>query len=357
MAKANSRVDPGQMARRRFLIKTLGLGAAGLAAGGVAAWGKDQLNGAPATTAPATAVTDLSQQLNAATAARTLLERSYAQLQAQAADWQTQLAQANTQNAQLATSLTTAQQEAATLHGQLRTTQAALDAATGKLGHTSGLVGLFEQLEAVGLDGALEGGLTTVSGALLGLLTPAGALRGGLDSARGLLANFELSLPDFSGAMAWLGERVVQLKVGLWSVESSAQETAGTALAGIASTFGGFVGFVIDHLPFNIGAKVRATLTSTQSVLTHVNDMTDHAADEVLLKISRKVDDGPQSWKRTLVEPLKAEALNRADEVLAAVHSTEAAFQQSLKAPAETALQQRRALREQIAAYRANNGV
>lgn len=34
---AISRVDQGQMARRRFLIKALGLGAAGLAAGGVAA--------------------------------------------------------------------------------------------------------------------------------------------------------------------------------------------------------------------------------------------------------------------------------------------------------------------------------
>ncbi len=354
---ANSRVDQGQMARRRFLIKTLGLGAAGLAAGGVAAWSKDQLNGTPAATVPAATVVDLSQQMQDVTAARTLLEMSYAQLQAQAAEWQAQLALANSQNAQLSTSLTAAQQEAAGLQGQLGTAQAALDTANVKVTRTGELVGLFEQLEAVGLDGAIEGGLSTVSGALLGLLTPAGALRGGLDSARGLLANFELSLPDFAGAMAWLGERVVQLKVGLWSVESSAQETAGTALAGMASAFSGFVGFVIDHLPFNIGTKVRATLASTESVLTHVNEMTDNAADKVLLKISQKVEDGPQSWKRTLVEPLKAEALNRADEVLAAVSSTDAAYQTALKAPAETALQQRRALREQIAAFRANNGV
>jgi hypothetical protein len=286
-----------------------------------------------------------------------MVELSYQQLQAQAAEWQAQLQQANNQNAQLASSLTAAQQDAAGLRDQLAATQSALDVTNGRLTTTSQLVGLFEQLDAIGLDGAVEGGLSTMSSALLALLTPAVALQGGLNSARGLLANFELSLPDFAGAMHWLGEQVVKLKVGLWAVESSAAETAGSAAAGIASAFAGFVGFVIDHLPFNIGDKVRRTLSSTQGVLTNITDMTDSAADKVMLKISQKVDDGPQSWKRTLVEPLKAEALNRADEVLAAVNNADATYQQALKAPAESALQQRKALREQIAAFRANNGV
>ena len=352
---ANSRVEQGPMARRRFLLKTL---AAGLAAGGAAAWGKSQLDQAAGLATPgATTVLDLSQQLKDAEAARTLAELSYQQLQAQAAEWQAQLQLANNQNAQLASSLTTAQQETTTLREQLGATQSALDATNSRLTSTGGLVALYEQLDAVGLDGAVEGGLSSVSGALLGLLTPAMALQGGLASARGLLANFELSLPDFAGAMHWLGEQVVRLKVGLWSVESAAAATAGTAAAGIAAAFTGFVGFVIDHLPFNIGAKVRATLSATQGVLTNVTEMSDQAADKVMLKISQRVEDGPQSWKRTLVEPLRNEALNRADEVLKAVNSTDATYQQALKAPAENALAQRRTLREQIAAFRAANGV
>jgi hypothetical protein len=355
---ANSRVENGQMARRRFLLKTLGLGAAGLAAGGAAAWGKGQLEQAAGLSTPtATAVLDLSQQLNDAQAARSLLELSYQELQTRAAEWQAQLELANNQNAQLSTSLTASQQEASNLQAQLASIQAALDAANGRLTRAGELVALFDQLDAVGLDGAVEGGLASVAGSLAALLTPAAALRGGLSSARGLLANFELSLPDFAGAMHWLGEQVVRLKVGLWSVESSAAETAGTAAAGIAAAFTGFVGFVIDHLPFNIGAKVRATLSSTQSVLANLTDMTDNAADQVMLKISQRVDDGPQSWKRTLVEPLRAEALNRADEVLTAVNNTDATYQQALKAPVESALQQRRTLREQIAAFRATHSL
>jgi chromosome segregation ATPase len=300
---------------------------------------------------------DLSQQLADANAARTMVELSYQQLQTQAAEWQAQLALANNQNAQLSTSLTAAQQEATNLHGQLASVQAALDAANGRLTATTQLVGLYEQLHAAGLDGAVEGGLATFTGALAALLTPASALRTGLDSARGLLASFELALPDVASAMHWLGEQVVRLKVGLWSVESSAQETAGTAVAGIAAAFTGFVGFVIDHLPFNIGAKVRATLAATQGVLSNVTELSDQAADKVMLKISQRVEDGPQSWKRTLVEPLRAEALNKADEVLKAVNNTDATYQSALKGPAETALQQRRTVREQIAAFRATHGI
>lgn len=355
---ANSRVEQGPMARRRFLLKTLGLGAAGLAAGGAAAWGKGQLDQAAGLATPgATTVVDLSQQLKDAEAAYTLLGLSYQQLQAQAAEWQAQLQLANNQNAQLASSLTASQQEATTLREQLGATQSTLDATSNRLTTTGALVALYEQLDAVGLDGAVEGGLASISGALLGLLAPATALQGGLNSARGLLANFELSLPDFAGAMHWLGEQVVRLKVGLWSVESSAAATAGTAAAGMAAAFTGFAGFIIDHLPFNIGDKVRATLASTQAVLGDTTEMANNAADKVMLRISQKVDDGPQGWKRTLVEPLKAEAFARADEVLAAVSNTDATYQQALKAPAENALAQRRTLREQIAAFRSANGV
>lgn len=354
---ANSRVDHGPMDRRRFLLKTLSLGAAGLAAGGVAAWSKGQLEQAAGGAAPAATAVDLSQQVADANTARTLAELSYQQLQTQAAEWQAELALANSQNAQMSTALSAAQQEASTLQGQLASVQAALEAANGRLSATSQLIGLYEQLEAAGLDGAVEGGLASMAGALAALLTPASALRAGLASARGLLASFEMALPDFANAMHWLGEQVVRLKVGLWSVESSAQETAGTALAGMAAAFTGFAGVVIDHLPFNIGAKVRATLSATQGVLTNVTEMSDQAADKVMLKISQRVDDGPQSWKRTLVEPLRSEALNRGDEVLQAVNNADAAYQSALKAPAETALQQRRAVRDQIAAFRAAHGV
>jgi hypothetical protein len=212
-------------------------------------------------------------------------------------------------------------------------------------------------LDAVGLDGIVASGLGMVTGALAAVAGPVGLLRAGVDSARGILAGFETVLPDFKGAMAWLGENVVKLKVGLWSVENAAQQTVNSTMSGFAAVFGGFVGFVIDHLPFNIGDQVRGTLAAVQGVLTGVTDMTDNAGDKVLLKISKHVEDGPQGWGQTLVTPLRDSTLAPADQVLSAIGGADTTYHSGLKDPASTALEQRRVLREQIAAYRAANGV
>ena len=340
--------------RRRFLLKLIGLGAAGLAVGGGGAWAKSEWDAATTT---ASSLGDLRAQLDAATAAKASLELAYSALQTQATDWQNQLNTATAQNAQLASSLGTAQQDNANLTAQLSATQASLDAATNKLSHTAELVGLYDQLDAVGLDGVVENGLGLVTGALATLAGPASTLRSGVDGARGLLTNFEAVLPDFKNAMTWLGEQVVKLKVGLWSVENSAQTTVNSTAAGMAAVFGGFVGFVLDHLPFNIGDQVRATLTAVQGVLTGTTTMTDEAPDKVLLKISKHVDDSPTNWGTTLVTPLREQTLTPADNVLAAVASTDSTYSAGLKDPATAAIGQRRALRDQIAQHRAAYGV
>lgn len=345
-------------ARRRFLLKTLGLGAAGLAAGGAGALAKAEWDSASlAASTAAASLADLRLQLDSANAGRAALELSYSTLQAQAADWQAQLSAAASQNAQLSGALSTAQTDNANLQNQLASVQAALDAANARLGQSTALVDLYAQLDAVGLDGVVEGGLGMVTGALAAVGGPAAALRSGVDAARGLLATFEATLPEFKDAMAWLGEQVVRLKVGLWSVESTAQATANSAVTGLVAAFGGFAGFVLDHLPFNIGEKVRQTLGAVQGVLTGTNDLASQAPDKVLLKISKHVEDGPQHWSQTLVAPLNAQTLTPANDVLTSVAGAESTYTTSLKDPATNLIAQRRALREQIAAYRAANGI
>ena len=72
-------------ARRRFLLKTLGLGAAGLAAGGAGALAKAEWDSASlAASSAAATVADLQLQLDGAVAGRAALEFSNATLQAQA---------------------------------------------------------------------------------------------------------------------------------------------------------------------------------------------------------------------------------------------------------------------------------
>jgi len=341
-------------ARRQFLLQALGLSAAGLAAGGGAAWTRTQTEGAAAARA---ALADVNLQLDAAATAKAALELSFSTLQAQSAELQSRLATSLTQNAQLASSLSSAQQEAVDVKSQLASAQSELGAAQEQLGKYRLLIGLYDQLDGVSLDGMVRTGLDAMAAMLAGLLAPATLLRDGLALARNLLVSFEAVLPDFEAAMAWLGEQVVRLKVNLWSVETNAQQTINSGLAGVAAVFGGFAGFVLDHLPFNVGAKVRATLASVQSALAGLADLTDGAADQVLLKISKHVDNGPQSWKQRLVTPLRETTLAPADQVLSTIGEARATFTTALDDPARAALDERQALREQIAAFRTAHNI
>ena len=340
--------------RRRLLLKAMGLGAAGLAAGGIAAWTKGELDDAAAA---GVSLGDTRRQLETANTARAALALSYATLQGRANDWQSQLAAATSQNAQLAGAVNAAQQQANDLKSKLAAAQTALDSANARLARSSELINLYNQLEGVGLDHVVASGLGVLGGALAGLGGPLGLLRDGLDAAHGLLTAFEQTLPDFNGAMAWLGQQVVNIRVALWAVETAAQQAANSTLSGVTAVFGGFVGFVLDHLPFNIGANVRQTLNQVQSLLQSVTAMSDQAPEQVLLKISRYVDDGPQGWKQALITPLRLNTLTPAGDVLAGVAGASDAFKTSLHDPATAALQQRQALRDQIASFRSAHGL
>jgi hypothetical protein len=341
-------------ARRRLLLKALGLGAAGLAAGGAAAWVKGDLDDAAAA---GLTLADTRQQLDQANAAKAALALSYATLQTQSSSLQTQLSSATTQNTQLANAVNAAQQQAADLKAKLDATTAALSAANDRLSQSKQLIDLYHQLDGVGLDNLVAAGLGAVSGALSSIAGPAGLLRAGVDAAHNLLTDFENTLPGFSDSMAWLGQQVVKTKVALWAVETAAQQAANSTLSGVTAVFGGFVGFVLDHLPFNIGANVRATLNEVQSLLTGVTDMANQAPDQVMLKITHYVDDTPQGWRQALITPLRAGTLTPADQVLIAVSGANDAFKTSLHDPATGALQQRQTIRQQIEQFRAANNL
>jgi hypothetical protein len=353
-AEDHRRAYMRQSASRRLFIKTLGLGAAGLAAGGAAAWTKSELD--VAATA-GTSLSSMQQQLSQTSTEYSTLQSMYASLQAQSSGLQTQLSAASAHNSQLSSSLVVSQNETAELRTQLTNMQAALDQVNARLARTTELVSLYDRLESVGLDGVVQSGLSAMAGALTGMAGPSLTLRGGIDSARGLLTMFENALPDLQSAMTWLGDHVVRLKVGLWSVERSAQQTVNSAVAGIAAVFGGFTGFVIDNLPFNIGKKVRETLSATLGVLSTLTQLTDAAADQVLLKVSKHVDDGPQSWKKTLIAPLRDTTLAAADAVLNAASTTGSTYQSSLESPAAAVLEKRRLVRDEIARHRAAHGI
>lgn len=351
----NTQTNPEQhSSRRRFLLQALGLSAAGLAAGGGAAWAVDQLEGGSVSEL---AVSNLQEQLEAAQAAQAALDLSNAALQTQLTALQGQLASATGQNAQLASALSITQQEATDIKTQLAAAQTQLSDSTTQLSKHQELASLYTQLEGVDLDTVVTTGLAAMSTGLGTLSGLAPVLHQGLVLARTLLISFEQALPDLQDAMTWLGDQVLNIRLNLYAIENAAQRTINQAVNGLTEVFGEFANFVLDNLPFNIGDKVRETLATLQSLLNGLVDMADGTDEKVLGRISRRVGDGPQGWKRTLVKPMRDKTLASVEQMLTAITEAETTFTTNLNDPAQAALKERTALKEKIVAFREANGL
>ncbi len=335
--------------RRRFLIQAAGVTAAGLALGGGAAWAKGRADEAASAEA---AVADLQAQLAAASNAGAVLDVSAATLQQQLAALQSQLAATSSQNAQLAAALSASQKEATDVKGLLAATQEQLTAALDQLGKFKTLIGLYDQLEGIGLDTLVRDGLAALAAGLATVLGWTSLLNDGVQLAQVLIDNFEKLLPDFHAAMTWLGAQIVNFKLGLYAVETAAKRTIAEALNGLTEVFGGFVNFVLDHLPFNIGENVRTTLTATQTLLVAVDTAAADMSGQVLDKITKYVNEGPQSWQRTLITPLRNKLLAPATQLLGALGEANTTFTAALSDPVTAALESRVQVRAKIEALR-----
>lgn len=334
---------------RRLFLKTLGLGAAGLAAGGGAAWVAGEFNQTTAT------AEELRAQLLAALEANALL-------QTEAAATKSNLTLAVDQNAQLVTTLSAAQTEAAglqtqvaTLQSQLEATAQQLEAANVQAAKAQTLIAMYEQLESLGLDALTQEGLARMGQQLLTTIESLPVVRDGLALARSLLDNFEETLPAWEESLNWLSEQLGWLTAGLGLIEQAAGQVISATFTGLTEIFHGFVNFILEHLPFNIGTRASETLNTTQVVIARLPSVVGDADAKIVQSFKARVGQGDEGWSRTLIRPLRERALSPADKLAASVKDTEATFASALKTPLEATLEQRAALRAAIAQFRAEN--
>lgn len=336
-------------ATRRLFLKTLGLGAVGLAAGGGAAWVTGEFNTTTAT------AEELRAQLLAALEAN-------AALQGEAGAAQSNLTLAVDQNAQLVTTLSGVQTEAAslqthvtTLQSQLEATALQLEAANVQVAKAQTLIALYDQLESLGFDDLTREGLTNMGQQLMTTVESLPVVREGLALARTLLNEFEETLPSWEESLDWLGEQLGWLTAGLGLIEQAAGQVISATFTGLTEIFQGFITFILEHLPFNIGARTSETLNTTQVVIARLPSVVGEADTKIVKSFKSRVGRGETGWGRTLIRPLREKALSPADKLAASLKDTETTFTTALKAPVEAALEQRAALRAAIQQFRTEN--
>jgi hypothetical protein len=235
---------------------------------------------------------------------------------------------------------------------------AAQQAAEKELERLRGLVNLYQELERIGLDAILETGLLALTAPLAGLEGGAIGLRKGLDALEDALLRVETTFPAIQQGIQWVEARVSGLAELLQRVEDSIGQALDKA-SPITDALGEFVSFVLDRLPFGAGERVRDALDHISDAIGSVPELVE-GINTYLLEPLRKdwfsTEEG-EGIGGQLLEPLVASVLDPLEEHLDKLAALLNTWEDTLSAPARTALEERQVLREQIARYREQQGL
>ncbi len=233
------------------------------------------------------------------------------------------------------------------------TLQMQLNEASQNAGVLAGLVALYEQLDDVDLDELLDSGLTAVSDSLSDLLADTPSLSEGIEIGRQALAELEEQIPLLADGREWLETQQTRLQNALDAFErvlAAAVERAGSFLEMLGDWFQD----IRKWLPFGIGETAAGVMASLTELLTTTPDTIEGMETRVKRPLTDLLDgDGGKAPLRArLIQPMEEKVLAKADAAISQAEALAAAYQDELKTPVRTAVNQQQAIRQLIAQYR-----
>ncbi|MFC1960541.1 hypothetical protein ACFLYO_07515, partial [Chloroflexota bacterium] len=247
-----------------------------------------------------------------------------------------------TQNDTLRTQLNMAQAEYANLTGEL-------EARNNDIAYLQQVITLYDQMEAAELDNIVQAGLGPVGAALLTLQTGRGFVQAGLEQAAALLATVEVQAPTIANGLIWLENQVNMLAGALQRLED-ALSTIVEPVQPVAQQIGDFIGKILDLLPFGVGDNIKAGLEATAAILTHIPELVASINPQIITPLRQwtSPDDPEKGLVAEVVRPISENLISPAQTMINSSTALETTYDAALKGPAEVALNQRAALREQL---------
>jgi hypothetical protein len=336
-ARTGSAGSPPDPKRRQFITRLVLGGAAALAAGGSAALIYDRRH----RDEPQVVILPNSEEGGGEPSAEMLEELS-------SLDYD--LLAMTAERDQLISDLDQRQKELADAQSQLEAAQTRLD-------EYAGLIDLWEQLDEIGLDSLVAAGLASVGLSLTSLMRLVDLFGVGLEKGREVLSTFLSALPGPQDGIKWLQGQVAALAESLdWVVEQV--QKAVDPVEPFTRQIANFVSWVLDRLPFGIGAKAKDGLDAMEALVTGLPDLVEGINDSVLDPLADWFgDDEKTSLVGTLVDPVQEKVVDTGDEVITGASDFEAAYLENLVTPIEDALERRAGLRTQIEEAQARLGL
>jgi hypothetical protein len=363
--ESHSRLDAAapaaSLTRRSFLRDVLLYTGAGLTVGGVAAFAKDRWQAGQIAQQAAEQVADataagLQMQVDGTAAELALVRDSLAVAQAAVDELRPQLASALAENASLRESLAASQsellakqQESDGLRGQLGESQT-------RIGYYQYLVGLFDQLEFQSLDTAVVNGLAAAAVNFSSILGAVPLVMQGISLARNLFDALENQFPGIRASLNWLKGRMDGLSAGIALVEDATEKAVDT-LDPAASRVAQLVDYILSHLPFGIGRSIRQALVGLNDLYHSLPDLIAGANTQVVGALAQQFGEGREGLSKAVLQPVRDNAFTPAEQLAGQVNALHDSYVRDLHDPLVGAVDRRNAIRKEIAAYRAAQGI
>ena len=338
------------MSRRDFLKNAIKTAVAASATGAGAALYNQALPTTPVITSSSTTATAVSAPTNNITSNPEALTR---------------LASAQAENVRLQTALEAAQTQLASLQ-QTQQSGSSQDALTAELnqaneqiGVMAGLVALYEQLEDVDMETAVQNGLTTFSGRLDNMLADLPPLSESIRIGRLALQNFETQIPVLDNGRIWLIDHLSKIETYFQAVEQR--------LTQVVDQVGPFLQMLTDWfdsvkkwLPFGIGQTATTIMQSITNLVMEtpntISGLDTNITQPLNIWLNRD-QNNETALHQSLIKPLRDDLMFKADTAVSKVQQMDETYKTALKEPMETAVSNQRAIRTLIAQYRQQHGV
>jgi hypothetical protein len=236
-------------------------------------------------------------------------------------------------------------------------TAAKLEAATEAL-KLKGLLVLYENLEKIGLDAIVSTGVAAVGLLLEGVETGSLAIKTGLDTVEGLLLDFEAAFPTIRAGIGWTEGVVSAFADKLQALEDSIERILERAQP-LTEALGSFFNFVLDLLPFGYGDRVRVTLDRIDDIVTSIPEAAEGINAKLLEPLRRDwfSEEEGKGLKASLIDPIVTGLLDPLEAFLGKLAELVSSWEEKLAGPIQKAISERDAIREQIARYKAEEGL
>lgn len=343
-----------QVSRRGFLKAAAVTGAAAVVTGTGAATIMQQSANAPLTTTVVSAPTALP--------AAPLPNPAYTT----ANEMLAKLAAAQAENVRLQAALDAATRQLTGVSSDNQDSMAATEAlnvqlgeANNQIGILAGLVSLYEHLDSVDVETAVENGLTAVSGTINNILDDIPTLEEGLAMGELALAEVENHIPLLDNGRLWLDNHTEKLNtyfVAIENILAEVLESAGPILEMLNNWFEG----IKKWLPFGIGQKAANVMQSITMLLIETPATISGLDTNITQPLSVWLaadNDNEIPLRKNLIKPIREQVLAQTTNVVGKTKQIEAAYAEQLRDPVESAVSSQRAIRGLIAAYREENQI